>query len=166
MVSADRPVRCGPVSVRAELMLGGDGRSESRRGEGDLRLIKPSSSFWRTVWDSLVVTLWLLLGLTTVLWDIGNYTVDYPWKGDDSDSEDEKRKKRRRGGGDEGSDDPYVHPLPCFLAPTRTGERDENIQLSVALESTKKTSSEWLFSGIRGWAKLARSISLSGEGAR
>jgi len=44
--------------------------------------------------------------LTVVLWDIGTYTVEYPWKGDDSDSEDEKRKKRRRAGGDEDTDDP------------------------------------------------------------
>jgi hypothetical protein len=42
-----------------------------------------------------------------VLWDVGTYTIDYPWKGDDSDSEDEKRKKRRkRDHGVEEEDDP------------------------------------------------------------
>ena len=42
-----------------------------------------------------------------MLWDVGTYTVDYPWKGDDSDSEDEKRKKRRkRDHGIEDEDDP------------------------------------------------------------
>lgn len=42
-----------------------------------------------------------------MLWDVGTYIVDYPWKGDDSDSEDEKRKKRRkRDHGIEDEDDP------------------------------------------------------------
>jgi len=47
-----------------------------------------------------------------VLWDVGTYTIDYPWKGDDSDSEDEKRKKRRRRDhGVEEEDDPLVANL-------------------------------------------------------
>ena len=61
----------------------------------------------RAMWDVWVCAICAEDELRSVLWDVGSYVVDYPWKGGDSDSEDEKRKRRRRVvSGEEGSDDP------------------------------------------------------------